>query len=797
MSTSSFYTGEESPQTNVYEDEAKAWAEAAAASAAEAAAVAATPGPPGPKGDKGDKGDQGDVGPPGPTGPTGPTGAKGDKGDPGDTGPAGPAGATGATGPQGPQGPKGDTGDTGPQGPAGATGATGPAGPTGATGPAGADGVGVPTGGTTGQALAKASGTNYDTYWRTVAGAGSNSDITSLNGITDGISSPDYVQFSTTGATGNVARMLWNDTDGTLEFGLKGGNVTLQIGQEQVLRVTNATGGTIGDGTVVYISGSTGNHVNVVKAQANTEATSSKTLGVVTESIANNQSGFATTSGLVRDIDTSALTEGGAVWLSATTAGGLTSTRPTAPNHAVLIGWCVRSHASVGVIYVHVMNGYELDELHDVSLTSKANNDVLSYESASGLWKNRALATVANTGAYSDLTGKPTNVSSFTNDSGYLTGITSGNVTTALGYTPVNKAGDTFTGNVLVGDGGSSNSRVTLGRIKASSTDVGEYLQVSDLWNSGNNGQLLKVLGTPSGLNIISNYNDLVFGARSDGNSTFTSNIHIKYTTGNVGIGTSSPANRLHVNGASYVSDNSFVGPSAGYWAGGNNSTNVGWFESSGAMLFRTAGTERARVGSNGSVAIGGTGTDATLHIQAAVGGYNRLTQMSPAGTNADAFNIVAAKNSSGIDLWWSWGVDTSNRWRINQGVGFGNNGFTMDDVGQITSANVAAAVGYKGLPQNSQTAAYTLALSDMGKHISITTGGVTIPANSSVAFPIGAAITIFNNSASNQTISITTDTLRQAGTANTGSRTLAQYGLATIVKVTSTVWVISGAGVT
>ena len=65
------------------------------------------------------------------------------------------------------------------------------------------------------------------------------------------------------------------------------------------------------------------------------------------------------------------------------------------------------------------------------------------------------------------------------------------------------------------------------------------------------------------------------------------------------------------------------------------------------------------------------------------------------------------------------------------------------------------------------------------------------------MAFPIGAAITIFNNSASNQTISITTDTLRQAGTANTGSRTLAQYGLATIVKVTSTVWVISGAGVT
>ncbi len=121
---------------------------------------------------------------------------------------------------------------------------------------------------------------------------------------------------------------------------------------------------------------------------------------------------------------------------------------------------------------------------------------------------------------------------------------------------------------------------------------------------------------------------------------------------------------------------------------------------------------------------------------------------------------------------------------------------FRILTTGGITSSDLADAVGYKGLPQNSQTAAYTLALSDMGKHISITTGGVVIPANGAVAFPIGSAISIFNNSGSNQTISITTDTLRQAGTANTGSRTLAQYGVATCLKVTSTVWVISGAGI-
>jgi hypothetical protein len=115
----------------------------------------------------------------------------------------------------------------------------------------------------------------------------------------------------------------------------------------------------------------------------------------------------------------------------------------------------------------------------------------------------------------------------------------------------------------------------------------------------------------------------------------------------------------------------------------------------------------------------------------------------------------------------------------------------TVLDAGTIG----AAAPGFRGLPQNARTGAYTLALSDAGKQVSNTTGGWVIPANGSVAFPTGTAIALYNDSGSNQTISITTDTLRQAGTANTGTRTLAQYGLATCVKVASTTWVISGAG--
>ncbi len=117
----------------------------------------------------------------------------------------------------------------------------------------------------------------------------------------------------------------------------------------------------------------------------------------------------------------------------------------------------------------------------------------------------------------------------------------------------------------------------------------------------------------------------------------------------------------------------------------------------------------------------------------------------------------------------------------------------TVLDAGTIG----AAAPGFRGLPQNAQTGAYTLALSDIGKQVSNTTGGWVIPANASVAFPIGAAVALFNNSGSSQTVSITSDTLRLAGTATTGTRTVAQYGLVTCVKVASTTWVISGSGLT
>jgi hypothetical protein len=111
-------------------------------------------------------------------------------------------------------------------------------------------------------------------------------------------------------------------------------------------------------------------------------------------------------------------------------------------------------------------------------------------------------------------------------------------------------------------------------------------------------------------------------------------------------------------------------------------------------------------------------------------------------------------------------------------------------------------AVGFRNIPQNSQSAAYTLVLADAGKHIFHPVGDnnartFTIPANGTVAYPIGTAITFINMAVANVTIAITTDTLTLSSAGTSGSRTLATNGSATCIKITSTQWLISGSGLT
>jgi hypothetical protein len=116
-------------------------------------------------------------------------------------------------------------------------------------------------------------------------------------------------------------------------------------------------------------------------------------LGAVYENILNDAVGYVVTSGEVDNLNTSAYNIGDRLWLSQT-AGQVTTTPPVQPAHTVFIGTVTRSQNTNGRILYAIQNGYELNELHDVLITSIANNQVLTYESSSLLWKNKSIATV-------------------------------------------------------------------------------------------------------------------------------------------------------------------------------------------------------------------------------------------------------------------------------------------------------------------------------------------------------------------------------------------------------------------
>jgi hypothetical protein len=212
----------------------------------------------------------------------------------------------------------------------------------------------------------------------------------------------NFIGFDTAAAhTVTEGELAWNDADGTLDLGLKGGNVTLQIGQEQIVRVVNKTATNVNlleaNYQAVRITGAQGQRLKVDLALATTDVLSAETIGLVTETINNNQQGFVTVSGLVRGINTTGSlqtetwADGDILYLSPTTAGNITNVKPIAPNHLIVIGYVVSAHITQGSIYVKVDNGYELDELHNVTIATPANNDALIYETSTALWKNKTI----------------------------------------------------------------------------------------------------------------------------------------------------------------------------------------------------------------------------------------------------------------------------------------------------------------------------------------------------------------------------------------------------------------------
>ena len=221
------------------------------------------------------------------------------------------------------------------------------------------------------------------TYKPTVIIAGRENQLDDPDGLDVAhLANVDYVQFDTSYAGSSVeGRLQWNSVDGTLEVGMPGGNVTLQIGQEQLVLCRNTTGSTINNGSAVYISGEAGNRPLISLARADAFSTA-RVFGVTTENIANTANGYITTSGQVRSMNTYGLVEGDRVFLSANTAGGLETSPAVAPSYKARVGWCLKTHNSEGVVLVDPTVTPNLTSLSDCYGTPADDGDHMTWVTA-------------------------------------------------------------------------------------------------------------------------------------------------------------------------------------------------------------------------------------------------------------------------------------------------------------------------------------------------------------------------------------------------------------------------------
>lgn len=535
--------------------------------------------------------------------------------------------------------------------------------------------VGIPKGGQSGQVLVKSSDSDFDTEWGSGSGIGggltsvglsmpsafgvSNSPLTSDGTIyvtalgtanqfikgdgtlgTIPVGNDTEIQFNDASSLGADStftfnktlkalglesidfavtptaptaerRLQWDNDEGSLNLTLKGGLTNIALGAEVAIMCYNAEATTLNKGEVVYLWSAQGQRPAVKRASNSAESTSSKTFGMVTESIASGANGFVMQIGIVRNIDTNAYNEGDTLYLGST-AGSITTTKPSAPSHMVFVGIVLKKNASSGRIFVKPTNGFELEELHNVAISGVANNDLLVYETSSTLWKNKSISTI-------------------------------------LGYTPEQPL--TFSSPL-------SRSTNTIS-IPVATTSVNGYLSSTD-WNTFNNKQATITLTTTgssgsstfisntlniptytlAGLGGLSNpmttLGDMIYGGTSGVATRLTgSTSATKVFLSQTGTGTASAIPAWSSVTKTDVGLSNVENTALSTWAGSTNITTLGTI-SSGTWSASTIGVDRGGTGATTLTGILiGSGTSA---ITAVTGTASQLLRRNAGNTAYEFF---------------------------------------------------------------------------------------------------------------------------------------------------------------
>ena len=309
-----------------------------------------------------------------------------------------------------------------------------------------------------------------------------------------GLASLDGVQFATTPtSTVGQAKAVWDTTNSCLSIGLNA-SVNALVGTDSHVQVYNDSASTMTVRQVVRQSGSSGTRLKVALALADTDANSANSIGVIAQSIASNSQGFIQTSGLLQGVNTNDFNEGDTLWLSAVTAGLITNVKPTAPNHGVRIGYCIKkAGAGAGIILIDILNGFELDELHDVKITTPiADNSFLTYDTTTSTWINSTDVPAAQLTGTIDNARLPATITGLTSVTssafvGPLTGTASDNLP-LIGGTLTGAL--TIDGSVLNVTNGVSSSQLHNNRL--------EFANSEEDWGLS----LYMQSSTPNGTNI-------------------------------------------------------------------------------------------------------------------------------------------------------------------------------------------------------------------------------------------------------------------------------------------------------